>query len=120
MIDEIYEEIKKRNITRLCHFVHTNILLHILNNNEGVKAVDFIKQDVLIQNDKQRLDGKTDYINCSVQYPNWWYLRRVKDNNPTVIWDAIEVGLSGLPLRNVLWNCAAVPEGFAVWLCCGM
>ena len=32
----------------------------------------------------------------------------------TVIWDAIEVGLSGLPLRNVLWNCAAVPEGFAV------
>ena len=34
------------------------------------------------QNDKQRMDGKTDYINCSVQYPNWWYLRRVKDNNP--------------------------------------
>lgn len=30
----------------------------------------------------ERLDGKTDYINCSVQYPNWWYLRRVKDNNP--------------------------------------
>lgn len=56
--------------------------IHILNNNEGVKAVDFIKQDVLIQNDKQRMDGKTDYINCSVQYPNWWYLRRVKDNNP--------------------------------------
>ena len=24
--------------------------------------------------------------------------------------------MSGLPLRNVLWNCAAVPEGFAVWL----
>lgn len=57
MIDEIYEEIRKRNITRLCHFVHTNVLLHILNNNEGVKAVDFINQDVLIQNDKLRLDG---------------------------------------------------------------
>lgn len=53
-----------------------------MNNNEGVKAVDFINQDVLIQNDKLRLDGKTEYINCSVQYPNWWYLRRVKDNNP--------------------------------------
>ena len=35
-----------------------------------------------------------------------------------VIWDAIEVGLSGLALRNVLWNCAAVPEGLAVWFCC--
>lgn len=82
MINDIYEEIEKRNITRLCHFVHTNILLHILNDNEGVKAVDFINQDVLVQNDKQRLDGQTDYINCSIQYPNWWYLRKVKDNNP--------------------------------------
>lgn len=27
-------------------------------------------------------EDKTKYINCSVQYPNWWYLRRVKDNNP--------------------------------------
>ena len=82
MIEEIYEEIKRRNITRLCHFVHTNILLYILNNNDGIKAVDFVNQDILVQNDRQRLDGKTDYINCSVQYPNWWYLRRVKDNNP--------------------------------------
>lgn len=82
MINEIYIEIQKRNITRLCHFVHTNTLLHILNNSEGVKAVDFINQDILVQNDRQRLDGKTDYINCSVQYPNWWYLRKVKDNNP--------------------------------------
>ena len=30
--------------------VWKNVLLHILNNNEGVKAVDFINQDVLIQN----------------------------------------------------------------------
>ena len=62
MIDEIYEEIKKRNITRLCHFVHTNILLHILNNNEGVKAVEFFKNDVLILIDKKRMDSSTLYI----------------------------------------------------------
>lgn len=82
MIIEIEQEIKNRNITRLCHFVHTNILLHILNNSDGIKAVDFIDQDILVQNDTQRMDGKTDYINCSVQYPNWWYLRKVRDNNP--------------------------------------
>ena len=51
MIIEIEQEIKKRNITRLCHFVHTNVLLHILNNNEGVKAVDFISQDILLQSE---------------------------------------------------------------------
>ncbi len=81
MIDEIYKEIKKRNITRLCHLVHTNKLLHILKNDEGIKAVEFISRDVLEQNDHKRLDGKTDYINCSLQYPNWWYLNKVRDNN---------------------------------------
>lgn len=81
MIIEIQDEINKRNITRLCHFVHTNKLLHILNSEEGIKAVDFIGNDVLVQNDAKRLDGKTAYINCSIQYPNYWYYRNVKDNN---------------------------------------
>lgn len=81
MIIEIEEEIKKRGITRLCHFVHTNKLLHILSQEEGIKAVNFIDEDVLVQNDKQRLDGRKDFINCSIQYPNWWYLRKIKNNN---------------------------------------
>lgn len=81
-INEIDIEIKERNITRLCHFVHTNLLLHILNSEEGIKAVNFIDKDILKQNDEQRLDGKKDYVNCSIQYPNYWYFRRVKDNNP--------------------------------------
>lgn len=81
-IKEIESEIQRRKITRLCHFVHTNKLLHILKSDEGIKAVDFIDLDILEQNDNKRLDGKTDYINCSIQYPNYWYLRRVKDNNP--------------------------------------
>lgn len=82
MLVEIQEEIKQRKITRLCHFVHTNKLLYILHNSDGINAVDFISKDTLDQNDTQRLDGKTDFINCSIQYPNWWYLRRVKENNP--------------------------------------
>lgn len=81
MIIEIQSEIKKRNITRLCHFVHTNKLLHILSSEEGIKAVDFIDEDILVQNDTDRYDGKTDYVNCSIQYPNYWYYKRVKDNN---------------------------------------
>lgn len=81
-IIEIQNDISSRKITRLCHFVHTNKLLHILNSNEGIKAVDFIAEDVLVQNDKERFDGMTSYVNCSIQYPNYWYFRRVKDNNP--------------------------------------
>lgn len=82
MIYEIKKEIEKRQITRLCHFVHTNKLLHILNSEEGIKAVNYIDQDVLVQNDTQRLDGRKDFINCSIQFPNWWYLKKIKDNNP--------------------------------------
>nr|WP_297935114.1 DarT ssDNA thymidine ADP-ribosyltransferase family protein [uncultured Lachnoclostridium sp.] len=81
-IIEIQNDISSRKITRLCHFVHTNKLLHILNSSEGIKAVDFIDEDVLVQNDKERYDGKTKYVNCSIQYPNYWYYKRVKDNNP--------------------------------------
>lgn len=81
MIIEIQSEIKKRNITRLCHFVHTNKLLHILSSEEGIKAVDFIDEDILVQNDTDRYDGKKDYVNCTIQYPNYWYYKRVKDNN---------------------------------------
>lgn len=58
MIIEIQREIKKRNITRLCHFVHTNKLLHILSSEEGIKAVDFIDEDILVQNDTDRYDEK--------------------------------------------------------------
>lgn len=81
MLIEIQKEINKRGITRLCHYVHTNKLLHILSSEEGIKAVNFIDKDILIQNDPLRLDGKKDYINCSIQYPNYWYFNKVKENN---------------------------------------
>lgn len=81
MIIEIEREIRERGITRLCHFVPTNKLLHILNSEEGIKAVDFINKDVLVQNDTKRLDGRTDCVNCSIQYPNYWYYRTIEKNN---------------------------------------
>lgn len=81
MIIEIEKELKEREITRLCHYVHTNKLLHILNSEEGIAAVDFIDKDVLLQNDSRRLDGKTNFVNCSIQYPNFWYYNKVKNNN---------------------------------------
>jgi len=77
----IQDEVKKRNITRLCHFVHTNKLLHILNSEEGIRAVNFIEYDILKQNDELRLDGKKDFINCSIEYPNYWYFRKVENND---------------------------------------
>lgn len=76
------KEIEDRRITRLCHFTKSNKALHILRSASGIKAVDFIQDDVYDANDELRLDGKTDFVNCSIEYPNYWYWKHIKDNHP--------------------------------------
>ena len=53
-------------------------ILELLAKNPTMTQAQLMEQMELTRKQVQ----KTDYINCSVQYPNWWYLRRVKDNNP--------------------------------------
>lgn len=78
----IKNEIMERGITRLCHMTQTNKLLHILKTPEGIIASRFVKPDILHSNDPMRLDGYTDYVNCSIEYPNYWYYRQMKDKDP--------------------------------------
>lgn len=75
-------EINDRKITRLCHFTRSNKAVHILSSESGLVAVDFLDKDIYDANDESRMDGRTDCINCSIQYPNYWYYRRVKDKVP--------------------------------------
>ncbi|TCI49568.1 DUF4433 domain-containing protein [Exiguobacterium sp. SH5S13] len=78
----IREEYLKRNITRLCHITRSQKAVHILSSEDGITAVDFLDEALYEANDPIRLDGKKEYINCSLQYPNHWYWRRIKDINP--------------------------------------
>lgn len=80
-MESIKKEINKRGITRLCHMTQTNKLLHILRNPDGIIASAFVNPDVLHPNDPLRLDGYTEYVNCSIEYPNYWYYRRMKDKD---------------------------------------
>lgn len=73
-------ELKSRKISRLCHITKSIKALHILSSADGVVAVDFLDKDLYDANDTLRLDGKTDFINCSIEYPNHWYWRKVKDD----------------------------------------
>lgn len=79
---KINNEISNRGITRLCHFTRSSKALHILSSEDGVIAVDFLEKDIYEPNDTGRFDGKTDYINCSIQYPNHWYWKKVRDKDP--------------------------------------
>lgn len=76
------KEINERGITRLCHFTRSDSALKILGSEDGIKAVDFLDKDVYDSNDLYRLDGRTDCVNCSIQYPNHWYWKKIKNKNP--------------------------------------
>lgn len=76
---DILEEMKKKGITRLCHFTKSKILPQILNNFNGILATDTIPEYYRETNDKNRYDGKSNYVCCSVEYPNVYYLDRIID-----------------------------------------
>ena len=86
MIDKEYieAELEKRKITRLCHFTKFSKLLHMMELKE-ITATDFIDDDILDVNDKERKDGHKDYICCTVQYPNTWYLSKAKERDSVFI-----------------------------------
>ena len=76
---EIQNMIKKRGVTRLCHMTEVDNLLSILENHTGILANDYLSEDFCHRNDMDRLDGKTDYISTSIQYPNVWYYNYKKN-----------------------------------------
>lgn len=72
---QIQNEIKKRGITRLCHMTQIEKLILILEGDTGILADDYIEEKNLHKNDQDRLDGRTDFISTSIQFPNVWYYR---------------------------------------------
>ncbi|WP_430495331.1 DarT ssDNA thymidine ADP-ribosyltransferase family protein [Rossellomorea marisflavi] len=83
-MSNILYEIKQREITRLCHFTKSNNLPHILKNESGILANTFLddQKEILKRNDINRYDGKEDFVCTSVQYPNYWYFKKIKDRDP--------------------------------------
>lgn len=75
------EQIQERGISRLCHFTKAKNLTYILEDLKGIFASELIPPHIKDINDEIRLDNKLDYICCSVEYPNIYYLDRIKDND---------------------------------------
>lgn len=83
-MSSILHEIQNRGITRLCHFTKSNNLPHILRNESGIIANTLLddQKEILKKNDENRYDGKEDFVCTSVQYPNTWYFKKIRDNDP--------------------------------------
>lgn len=91
-----YDILNARGVTRLCHFTKLQSLTHIITSEEGILASNSIRQDIKNVTDTARYDGELDFVCCSVQYPNSWFLRKAKQNNSDEIfaeWVVIYIDL---------------------------
>ena len=82
---KIYRESVARRITRLCHFTQSRKLAHIICEPRGILSTAELQRvapDLLDVTDKERLDGYLDHISCSIEFPNTWYLKKIKDQDP--------------------------------------
>lgn len=92
-----YDILAARGVTRLCHFTKFQSLTHIAPSADGIKASSSIRQDIKNVIDKERYDGELDYVCCSVQYPNSWFMKKAIQNNTDKIfkeWVVLYVNLS--------------------------
>ncbi len=95
-----YEKLVARGVNRLCHFTKFQNLTHIIQT--GILASSSIRQDTKNVTDKERYDNELDYVCCSVQYPNSWFLNKAMQNNTDEIfkdWVVLYVDLSILNCR---------------------
>ncbi|MDO9493272.1 DUF4433 domain-containing protein [Acetobacterium sp.] len=76
-----YDVLSARGVTRFCHFTKFQSLTHIITSIDGVMASSSIRQDTKNVTDTARYDGELDYVCCSVQYPNSWFLKKAIQNN---------------------------------------
>ena len=91
----------RRGITRLCHFTPSRNLAHIASDSRGLLASRHLQNDetaIFNPTDKARLDGYPGHVCCSIQYPNAWYFRKVREKerlfldwvvlliDPTYLW----------------------------------
>lgn len=74
-------KVRKRGITRLCHFTPSRNLVHIATDPTGLLSSAHLaraEKAVFNATDRARLDGFPDHVCCSIQYPNAWYFRRAR------------------------------------------
>ncbi len=98
-----YDILAARGVTRLCHFTKFQSLTHIAPSADGILASGSIRQDTKNVVDKARYDGELDYVCCSVQYPNSWFMKKAMQDNTDKIfrdWVVLYVNLSILEHKN--------------------
>lgn len=117
MDEMIYDYLIRRGATRLCHFTNIVSLLHIYKSSDGILATDFLSDEIKRINDLQRLDNETEYVNCSIEYPNTWYWARIKDKDPIFKdWAFLYIDLSILKERKVKFSPCNAAKSYGAYI----
>lgn len=114
-----YDILTARGVTRLCHFTKFQNLTHIIPSKTGVLASNSIRQDTKNVTDNERYDNELDYVCCSVQYPNSWFLKKAMQNNTDKIfndWLVLYIDLSILNYQKAKFCPCNASKGNGIYI----
>ncbi len=116
----LFEAIARRQIRRICHFTPSRNLGHILMGKRGVLASAQLTADernVFNPTDLERFDRHTGHVCCSVEFPNAWYFRTARGNEPLFLdWSVLLINPEVLMIPGVKFcprNAAAASGALA-------
>lgn len=118
----VYDVLLNRGVTRLCHFTKIQSLTHILLTPDGILATSKINSESLNRVDPVRADGKTDYVCCSIEYPNSWYLDKAKNRDDSAIfreWAIMYIDIEILKHRDVKVSEGNAAKMNGIYICDG-
>jgi hypothetical protein len=75
------------NVTRVCHFTPSRNLPHIVRDGE-LRATKDLAGDVravYTATDLERLDGHSDMVCCTIEYPNAYYWNKARAKRSAVL-----------------------------------
>ncbi len=114
-----YDILLSRGVTRLCHFTKLQSLTHIISSEQGVLASGSICQDTKNANDTARYDGELDFVCCSVEYPNSWFLKSARSSNYDSIfndWTVLYIYLDILKEKRIKFSPCNASRGRGAYI----
>lgn len=92
-----YDILAARGVKRLCHFTKLRSLTHIISSDKGILASNCIRQDTKNVTDEDRFDGEMDFVCCTIEYPNSWFLDKAMQKSTGELfneWVVLYINLS--------------------------
>ena len=113
-----FDIMRNHNVTRLCHLTKLKSMIHIITS-EGILPSNYISNDIASINDKFRFDGELDYICCSIQYPNTFYLKKIQEKDSDLLfkdWVVLFINLDIINHKKAKFCCCNASKSYGTFI----